>query len=783
MSIGGRMAMCPPVFTGDASKVILGTGTALYVLSATSLAVLREYPIPKRNLVKLLFGYGSDTQLLILSRHKLAFFSLEAETLSHEVDLPENSPYEFADMIYPAGAGMLLLVLRNQQREHQIVVDTVSHILSSTELNDPVLRLILKPPPSLGIHRPTGTMRHTQCFTSGGILYLIIDHSVLFARYSSTMKAEDFKSVVHDMLITAGAPLTLQTKPGFVITDDRHRMYTFEGPPAGETVETSFLRVDKWHRVTVTAIAIANSTSLVPKIITGGFEDAIVVWPTEDWSPLIVPYTFGSARYIVTPSPSQLLPEAFSVRQMALLVTAANSLHLIDTATGSVIASRFGIVTPSNVVAFTPVDVAGFRLYEADQLCALMDSVPGEAQIIRGVDTVPSSAFLPPAHTTMLQVIPRNKVYSPIQFPKPPHVCHMAVLRRGEVLAFVTRAKINGDVWQEESLRVFHRKGEEYVCNCQIFRPTSSHIRLLTPLTADPDCSTFVLVGGFELRILTLIEEKVVEIFFEEICDCCDETRRIVTAGLDSEGRWFGVLIRGENTTELLVYELEESMKEGMVCIESCKKHTKIVIPLQPETTPQVRSEYCSVGSRCIHVSDGRNAYIYSFETEGLTPLTLPIKFNIHASPHIDKDGNHYLIGSKDSVGYLCRLNEEGVVETQEILESTKTTRLVGVDCTMDGRVFVIIKNTREGRRLVQVRGEREGYIARPYQEVAGEEEKEGVDVAKRPEAPIVGFGMTVQTLTVTDVETSTDMGSLTKEPSHRLGNFTTRLTSMLTVF
>lgn len=773
------MAMCPPVFTSDASKVVLGTSTALYVLSTTSLAVLREYSIPKRNLVKLLFSYGSDTQLIILSRHKLAFFSLEAEALLHEIDLPENSPYEFADMIYPAGAGILLLVLRNSQREHQIILDTVSHLLSATELNDSVLHLTLTPPPSLGIRRPTGYMRHTQCFTSGGILYLIIEHSILFARYSTTMKVEDFKCVVHDMSITAGAPLTLQTKPGFVITDDRRRMYTFEGPPAGETVETSCLRVDKWHRVTVTALAIANSTSLVPKIITGGYEDAIVVWPTEDWTPMIVPYTFGSTRYIVTPTASQLLPETFLVRQLALLVTAANSLHVIDTATGSIIASRFGIVAPSNVYAFNPIDVAGFRLYEADQLCALLDSVPGEAQIVKGVDTAYLSAYLPPSRITMLQVIPRNKIYSPIQFPKPPHVCHMVALRRGEALVFVTRAQINGDLWQEESLRVFHRKGGEYVCECQIFRPTSTPIRLLAPLTVEPDCSTFILVGGFELRVLTLIEEKVVEVFFEEVCDCCDENHRIVVAGIDPEGRRLGMIVRNGSTIELLIYEFVTSMTEGVLCVESCKKVKTIPLPHKAENSLLLRAEYCSVGLRYMHFMIGQSAYIYSFMTERLMPLTLPFKYHIHASSHMDKEGNHYLIGDMENTGCLCRINEEGIVEKQTFLDSLKAIKLAAVECTMDGRVFAMYKGIREGRKLIQVRGEREEYTSQPYQEVQDEQKGE-----ERQEVPIVGFSATVQaSMTTINIEASTELGSILKEPSHRLESFSTRLTNMLTIF
>lgn len=74
------MASCPPAFAPDGSAIYSATGDSIIALSPVTLALLKVVPTHKRRIVQLLFLRASDSQLLILSKHRFSIYNTRTGT-------------------------------------------------------------------------------------------------------------------------------------------------------------------------------------------------------------------------------------------------------------------------------------------------------------------------------------------------------------------------------------------------------------------------------------------------------------------------------------------------------------------------------------------------------------------------------------------------------------------------------------------------------------------------------------------------------------------------------
>ncbi|EFO63015.1 Hypothetical protein GLP15_2763 [Giardia lamblia P15] len=819
-AFGGFMASCPPAFAPDGSAIYSATGDSIIALSPTTLALLKVVPTHKRRIVQLLFLRASDSQLLILSKHRFSIYNTQTGDFSLEVSLPEDKRSkdikgesilqyepEFVACAQCDGSDQFVFLLEAKaakDRTHFLILYSLSTAANNPckaffDLSDAV-RLNPSPvtPDQLTLQRTS-----SQLIVSDDVVYIAIDCTLFFARFphskpdSPRMLPDNYSTISHDACITQLVAFNYRTSYGFLMGDLRGALYRFEGIPIGATVAQSKHVRFHWNKNGISALAVAHVTTSTPKILLGGEETIVVSLSLLDYTPQFGPAVVGPVRYISCPCPSIFSPTSLTYSQTACVVTATNTMYLIDTAAGVIMAQRHGLVSPARNLRYTPKDTPGIFLYgENDQFSILADGSPGDIQLFHGVDSIPNSALLPTSSTDIVTIVQRNKVYSRCEISDPPHILHFAALANGSLLLAVTGLKLSYNVHQEEVLYAYRATGrfDDSICLAQIFRPHSTSVKLLAPLSSVPSCDLFLTVSQLEAKVFTFTDAGIVEVFNWDICDGLgDAPIWVEAAGVSRNGHLFCAVLGDaeldKHHLELRVYEIIYSGSEtsenghpfpvGIRMLEGFD----LLAAGGKSSSYRTRRTMCAVGDASVCITSPAGIFYYKFVRDSSSStkkqdanrkrplnISLPIVHQVCLSSHPDSSDCHYVFGIGDDKGMLFKL-ANGVVEERVVVfeKRHKRDRICGIDCSPDGQVYALISTRASGRQMIRALG---GHAKR---ELCIEEQPQAFNNAWSR----LGFTDTSIPGPITFAESEIPKG-FHDEPSHRLTQFGTQLEAAL---
>ena len=756
-ALGGFMASCPPVFAPDGSAVYTATEESIIALSPLTLAVLKVIPTHKRRVVQLLFLRASDSQLLILSKHKFSIYNTQVGEFSLEVSLPEDKgpkdtrygsilqhEPEFVACAQCDRGDQFIFLLEAKaakDRTHFLITYSLSTTANSSrkaffDLSD-AIRLT---PPPVTPDQLTLQRTSSRLIVSNDVIYIAVDCTLFFARLlhseadASRKLPDNYSTMSHNACITQLVAFNHRTSYGFLMGDLRGALYRFEGIPIGSTVSESKHIRFHWNKNGISALAVAHATTATPKILIGGEETIVVSLSIIDYIPQFGPAVVGPIRYISCPCSSIFSPTSITYSQTACVVTATNTMYLIDTAAGVVLAQRHGLVSSARNLRYTPKDTPGIFLYnENDQVSMLADGSPGDIQLFHGIENAPSSAFLPSKSTDIVTIIQRNKVYSRYEISDPPHVLHFTALVNGSLLLAVTGLKLTQNNHQEEILYAYRANDcfDNFTCLAQIFRPHSTSVKLLSPLLSAHSCDLLLSVSQLEAKVFTFTDVGLVELFNWDLCDGLeDDSLKVEAAGVSRSGQYFCAVIGDigleKHHFELHVYEIIYSNSEKSEHGHPFPVNTKLLEKVDllksggKNSSYRIQRTMCAVGDTSVCITSPVGIFYYKFikdlgdstrkkGSDRKRPLNinLPITYQVYLSRHSGSNNCYYIFGIGDDKGTLFKLVDGTVEEKTVIFEKKhKRDKICGLDCTLDGQVYVLINTRASGRQIIRVLGE-----------------------------------------------------------------------------